>query len=148
MSAPLNDLAIPKSILDTDLYKVSSTFWIGSWNSLCSPSFPCNRPFYAISQIFRQLIALQTVIVQRFSLVNASSVFKRLYPVCSILSIFCVILIDHLSTRLHQFVSDRNRIAMVEAYLPLSDANISCIPILISVQTRAGKDQIHTRHQR
>ena len=80
---PVYDLVIPKSILDTDLYKVSSIYWIESWNSLCSHSFPCNRPFYTISQIFRQHIALQTVIVQLFSPVNASSVFKRLYPVCS-----------------------------------------------------------------
>lgn len=44
--------------------------------------------------MFRQHIALQTVIAQLFSPVNASSVFKRLYPVCSILYI-CVFLIDN-----------------------------------------------------
>ena len=98
MSAPLTDLAIPKSILDTDLYKVSSVYWIESLNSPCGHSFPCNRQFYAIFQIFRQHIALQTVIAQLFSPVNALNVFKRLYPVCSILYI-SVILIDHVCNK-------------------------------------------------
>ena len=94
MSAPITDLVIPKSILDTDLYKVSSIYWVEYLNSPCSHSFPCNRLFYAISQISKQHIALQTVIAQLFSPVNASSVFKQLYPVCSILYV-CVILIDN-----------------------------------------------------
>ena len=93
MSAPLTDLAIPKSILDTDLYKVCPIYWMESLNSPCGHSFPCNRPFYIISQTFGRHIALQTVIAQLFSPVNVSSVFKRLYLVCAI-SYICVTPID------------------------------------------------------
>lgn len=37
MSASLSELAFPKSILDTDLYKVSSIFWAESFRFTPQP---------------------------------------------------------------------------------------------------------------